>query len=194
MCTGEMRQEEYLDRHEPVETDIHEFSQSGEDSDVDASAPTHAITKAKESHEQIATSTLTDSSTHNVRVLLPAKSFSPSNRHAELLTGDTARAEGRQAGIVMDASREVQLRLLVGRTGSKHGSLPIMVRAPYFLAWCADTYTQASLGIIWFIPCFEEKQGHTSGTLVVPAKEIDFLKPASGIERVEIDWEAAREA
>ncbi|EST07994.1 Protein-tyrosine phosphatase, active site [Kalmanozyma brasiliensis GHG001] len=87
--------------------------------------------------------------------------------------------QGVDVGDVLDADREVCVKVLVGRTGSKHAKLPDIASA----GWC------------WFIPSFEDpladggvKVG--SRTVVRFGKdEIDFRKEPLGLVGVEVEWE-----
>ncbi|GAA5984463.1 hypothetical protein JCM10908_003357 [Rhodotorula pacifica] len=85
-----------------------------------------------------------------------------------------------EGGIVLDADREVMLKFLVGKTGDRHGKLPVM----------------ASLALTWFIPSFEAAAPSSSSstsatprsTLVIEGKDLDFRKPFAGIDRIEVGW------
>lgn len=82
-------------------------------------------------------------------------------------------------GVVLDADREVEIKLLLGKTGSKHGALPAM----------------AALGIVWIVPTFE---GVVTGpdsrdkmqTVTIDAVDVDFLKPQAHIKSVEFGFRA----
>ena len=90
---------------------------------------------------------------------------------------DTAICEGQ----ILDADREVCVKVLVGRTGSKHAKLPDIASA----GWC------------WFIPSFEDPDAGGSGMARVGAKtqirfekdEIDFRKQPLGVLAIEVEWE-----
>ncbi|SPO28649.1 related to Phosphatidylinositol-3,4,5-trisphosphate 3-phosphatase PTEN [Ustilago trichophora] len=85
------------------------------------------------------------------------------------------------AGQVLDADREVCVKVLVGRTGSKHAKLPDIASA----GWC------------WFIPSFEDPDAGVAGMARVGARtkirfdkdEIDFRKEPLGLVAVEVEWE-----
>ncbi|KWU41832.1 hypothetical protein RHOSPDRAFT_36600 [Rhodotorula sp. JG-1b] len=94
---------------------------------------------------------------------------------------------GAGGGVVLDPDREVMLKFLVGKTGDRHGKLPVM----------------ASLALTWFIPTFEADLPASSSSsgaqpdaagarprskLVIDGKDLDFRKPFAGIGRVEIGW------
>jgi hypothetical protein len=89
----------------------------------------------------------------------------------------------RGSPVILDPYREVQLKLLIGGKGEKHGRLPDVV----------------SLGYIWFIPAFEAHSWERNGTFSwrgMPISgdgggrsEIDFFKKFSEITEVEVDWE-----
>ncbi|GAA5963144.1 hypothetical protein JCM8115_001033 [Rhodotorula mucilaginosa] len=99
---------------------------------------------------------------------------------------EAVREWGAGGGIVLDPDREVMLKFLVGKTGDRHGKLPVM----------------ASLALTWFIPTFEadlpasfssstaqpDAAGDRRSKLVIDGKDLDFRKPFAGIERVEIGW------
>jgi len=64
-------------------------------------------------------------------------------------------------------------RFLLGKTGKKHGKLPIM----------------ASLGLCWIIPVFEsdpEERGECK--MELETKDLDFVKGFAGIDEVELSW------
>lgn len=152
------------------------------------------------------------------RTLLPHTAYlPPSNVDITPLDKEAAKAAAvEQGGISVDGDREVQLKLLLGKSGRKHGSLPAMVRSlllsppsfphPYVALpsqvccfGCAlrsltrppSIQHQAALGILWFIPSFESSPETTVNgiaTLRIPAAEIDFLKPQAHIQEVEIGW------
>ncbi|SPC62765.1 related to Phosphatidylinositol-3,4,5-trisphosphate 3-phosphatase PTEN [Ustilago sp. UG-2017b] len=84
-------------------------------------------------------------------------------------------------GQVLDADREICIKVLVGRTGSKHSKLPDIASA----GWC------------WLIPSFEDPDAGVAGMARVGAKtlirfekdEIDFRKQPLGLIAIEIEWE-----
>ncbi|KAM0791038.1 hypothetical protein ACM66B_004334 [Microbotryomycetes sp. NB124-2] len=94
----------------------------------------------------------------------------------QALSKDHAKASAReQQGLEVDIDREVEFKLLLGKSGSAHGALPAM----------------AALGIIWIVPSFEGVKASSEGqqrTVTVPASEIDFLKPQAHILAVELDF------
>lgn len=49
---------------------------------------------------------------------------------------------------------------------------------------------QASLAIVWFIPSFESTPGEDDAlcTMELTPKDLDFYKPAWGVEKLEIAW------
>ena len=66
----------------------------------------------------------------NVRALLPAAAYLPPGTKTRVTPWsreDVTRRTMDDGGIVLDADREFQLKLLVGRTGSKHAKLHTMV-------------------------------------------------------------------
>lgn len=69
-----------------------------------------------------------------VRTLLPATAYlSPSLKDAAPRTKEAAREQADEdGGIILNADREVQLKLLLGKSGRKHGALPAMVRVCSF--------------------------------------------------------------
>ena len=94
----------------------------------------------------------------------------------------TADAEAQLAvGQILDADREVCVKVLVGRTGSKHAKLPDIASA----GWC------------WFIPSFEDPDTGLGGMATAGAKtqirfekdEIDFRKEPLGLLAIEVEWE-----
>ncbi|BGP19573.1 hypothetical protein JCM10213_000173 [Rhodosporidiobolus nylandii] len=107
-------------------------------------------------------------------VVVPLEATNPSRRSET----EARKAATEDGGIVLDGDREVQLRVLVGEKGKKHGMLPAM----------------AALAIAWFIPSFGSvpattgADSHLRSRLLLGAKELDFLKPFAGIEEVEIGW------
>ncbi|EPQ30962.1 uncharacterized protein PFL1_01151 [Pseudozyma flocculosa PF-1] len=89
---------------------------------------------------------------------------------------------GHHVGQVLDADREVLVKILVGRTGNKHAKLPDF----------------AAVGWVWLIPSFEDPVSSRKGgkpkvgsrTVVRFGKdEIDFRKDPVGVVGVEIEWE-----
>ncbi|KAJ1033885.1 hypothetical protein NDA16_000093 [Ustilago loliicola] len=84
-------------------------------------------------------------------------------------------------GQVLDADREVCIKVLIGRTGSKHSKLPDIASA----GWC------------WFIPSFEDPDAGVAGMARVGARtqirfekdEIDFRKQPLGLLAIEVKWE-----
>ncbi|GAC74199.1 clathrin coat dissociation kinase GAK/PTEN/Auxilin [Moesziomyces antarcticus T-34] len=84
-------------------------------------------------------------------------------------------------GQVLDADREVCVKVLVGRTGTKHAKLPDVASA----GWC------------WFIPSFEDPDAGAAGMASVGARtvirfdkdEIDFRKQPLGLVAIEVEWE-----
>lgn len=88
---------------------------------------------------------------------------------------------GVHVGQMLDADREVCVKVLVGRTGSKHAKLPDIASA----GWC------------WFIPSFEDPDAGGVGMARVGAKtrirfekdEIDFRKQPLGLLAVQVEWE-----
>ncbi|KAK4052586.1 Telomerase protein component 1 [Microbotryomycetes sp. JL221] len=104
----------------------------------------------------------------------------PSRCNVVAHTKDEAKAQAQNmTGLLLDADREVEFKLLLGKSGSKHGALPAM----------------AALGIIWIVPAFERaKNSVTSNhTVRIEACEIDFLKPQANIKAVELDFEWSAE-
>ncbi|PWY99731.1 hypothetical protein BCV70DRAFT_145910, partial [Testicularia cyperi] len=85
------------------------------------------------------------------------------------------------AGQILDADREVCVKVLVGKTGNKHAKLPDVASA----GWC------------WFIPSFEDPITGTGDPAVKGAKtkirferdEIDFRKQPLGVTAIEVEWE-----
>ncbi|GJN93238.1 hypothetical protein Rhopal_006285-T1 [Rhodotorula paludigena] len=120
------------------------------------------------------------------RTLVPSTSFlpvPPSQLDGPSAPQPRSREEAKRAveadgGIVLDAEREAQLRVLVGKTGEKHGKLPVM----------------ASLALTWFIPVFEvatpsnDTAGSCRSKVVIQGKDLDFRKPFAGIEALEVGW------
>lgn len=88
---------------------------------------------------------------------------------------------GVEVGQILDADREVCVKVLVGRTGVKNAKLPDIASA----GWC------------WFIPSFEDPDAGDAGMARVGAKtlirfekdEIDFRKQPLGLVAVEVEWE-----
>ncbi|PWN48289.1 hypothetical protein IE53DRAFT_319705 [Violaceomyces palustris] len=81
-------------------------------------------------------------------------------------------------GQLVDADREIMIKVLVGRTGNKHSKLPDITSA----GWC------------WIVPSFEDPEGMRpklgSKTVVrLESDEIDFRKPVVGLRAIEIEWE-----
>lgn len=67
--------------------------------------------------------------TDSPRTLLPHTAYlPPSNTNLSPLSKEAAKeAAQAERGILLDADREVQLKLLLGKSGRKHGALPAMV-------------------------------------------------------------------
>ncbi|SCZ97310.1 BZ3500_MvSof-1268-A1-R1_Chr4-2g07129 [Microbotryum saponariae] len=115
-----------------------------------------------------------------IRTLLPSSIYLPpptspsldvAPRSKEVSKSSTALEEG----MILDADEGIQFKLLLGKSGRKHGDyLPAM----------------AALGIIWFIPSFEADAAGQSRSHVFKVEKgsIDFLKPQSGIQGVEIGF------
>ncbi|CBQ68371.1 related to Phosphatidylinositol-3,4,5-trisphosphate 3-phosphatase PTEN [Sporisorium reilianum SRZ2] len=84
-------------------------------------------------------------------------------------------------GQILDADREVCVKVLVGRTGAKHAKLPDIASA----GWC------------WFIPSFEDPDAGGAGMaregartqIRFEADEIDFRKQPLGLVAIEVEWE-----
>jgi len=93
----------------------------------------------------------------------------------------TAPSSALSVGQIVDADRELCIKVLVGRTGSKHSKLPDVASA----GWC------------WFIPSFEDPDSGAAGMARVGAKtqirfekdEIDFRKEPLGLIALEVEWE-----
>lgn len=93
----------------------------------------------------------------------------------------TTTNSGISVGQIVDADREVCVKVLVGRTGSKHAKLPDIASA----GWC------------WFIPSFEDPDAGGAGVARVGARtqirfekhEIDFRKQPLGLVAIEVEWE-----
>ncbi|KAN0065940.1 Telomerase protein component 1 [Thecaphora frezii] len=89
---------------------------------------------------------------------------------------------GHGVGQILDADREVMVKILVGRTGNKHAKLPDL----------------AAVGWVWLIPSFEDPVSSQKGgrprvgsrTMVrFESDEIDFRKDPIGVVGVEVEWE-----
>lgn len=84
-------------------------------------------------------------------------------------------------GQIIDADREVCIKVLIGRTGTSHSRLPDI----------------ASAGWTWFIPSFEDPDSGSASLPRVGAKtvirfekdEIDFRKQPLGLQAIEVEWE-----
>ncbi|SNX85233.1 related to Phosphatidylinositol-3,4,5-trisphosphate 3-phosphatase PTEN [Melanopsichium pennsylvanicum] len=97
-------------------------------------------------------------------------------------TAYLARPElGVKVGQIVDADRELCVKILIGRTGTKHSKLPDVASA----GWC------------WFIPSFEDpdagmvdmvKLGNRT-KIRFDKTEIDFRKEPMGVVAVEVEWE-----
>lgn len=108
--------------------------------------------------------------------------------------------KGQQQGLIIDADREISLKVLLGRTGATHAKLPDLTSAGY----------------LWFIPAFETptvsgKKGPKKGQVVqcqFGIGEIDFRKGKKSIplmgggdirsimvefEWIEVGWHEANE-
>ncbi|TKY89895.1 hypothetical protein EX895_001192 [Sporisorium graminicola] len=93
----------------------------------------------------------------------------------------SSSSPGLSVGQILDADREVCVKILVGRTGSKHAKLPDIASA----GWC------------WFIPSFEDPDAGVAGMARKGAKtqirfeahEIDFRKQPLGLKAIEVEWE-----
>ncbi|KAK4046356.1 Telomerase protein component 1 [Microbotryomycetes sp. JL201] len=99
----------------------------------------------------------------------------PSRVDSEPLSKDQAKLFAReQDGLEVDIDREIELKLLLGKSGSTHAALPAM----------------AAVGIIWIVPSFEGigPSGQERRVVTVPANEIDFLKPQAHILAVELEF------
>ncbi len=88
------------------------------------------------------------------------------------------------AGLPVDADRELNLKVLLGRSGATHAILPDV----------------AAAGWTWFIPSFEDPQGGLepqNGARTVlrfEKDEIDFCKGAMGVVGMEVEWQWTRTA
>lgn len=88
-----------------------------------------------------------------------------------------------RVGQIIDADREICVKVLVGRTGKKHAKMPDITSA----GWC------------WFIPSFEDPitGNHHAQSLAKGAKtqirfeshEIDFRKQPLGLVALQVEWE-----
>ncbi|GAA5827034.1 hypothetical protein JCM5353_001844 [Sporobolomyces roseus] len=80
--------------------------------------------------------------------------------------------------LLLDGEREIMFKFLIGKTGKKHGKLPVM----------------ASLGLCWIVPVFESDPEERNGEdgevkrLRFETKDLDFVKSFSGIQEVELAW------
>lgn len=92
------------------------------------------------------------------------------------------KADGKHhaKGLLVDADREIQFKILIGESGKRHALLPDV----------------GSLGYIWLIASFHFEsnanltaQASAKCTVSLDSTEIDFYKSQSGIERLEIDLE-----
>lgn len=86
-----------------------------------------------------------DSPSGQSRILVPYAAYLPPNQGME--EADTAPRSHRAAreavnadgGIVLDADREIMLKFLVGRTGDRHGKLPVMASLSRLFVQCTTT-------------------------------------------------------
>jgi len=75
--------------------------------------------------------------------------------------------------LLLDGEREIMFKFLIGKTGKKHGKLPVM----------------ASLGLCWIVPVFEsDPEDKQVKRLRLETKDLDFVKNFSGIQEVELAW------
>ena len=92
------------------------------------------------------------------------RSVSPHAPGSPASSDDHVPAAGGAHGIIVDADRELAIKVLLGRTGAMHAKLPDI----------------ASAGWAWFIPAFEEphakpRPGQRTRVRMGP-NEIDFRK------------------
>ncbi|KDN46267.1 hypothetical protein K437DRAFT_223724 [Tilletiaria anomala UBC 951] len=111
-------------------------------------------------------------------------SFSASSRHSSGTNATIPPPSGAYAprpgvhvkGLPVDADRELNLKILLGRTGATQTLLP----------------ESTSAGWAWFIPSFEDPLAVPSAasttTLRFEKDDIDFCKTAQGVVGMEIEW------
>ena len=83
----------------------------------------------------------------------------------------------RVHGLPVDADRELNVKILLGRTGGAHALLPDITAA----------------GWAWFIPSFEDPEGlgpkeGQRTVLRFEKGEVDFCKDAMGVVGMEVEW------
>ncbi|SCV69212.1 BQ2448_2232 [Microbotryum intermedium] len=172
---------------EAGDTEAPSSAANEEDSSETPDAMTPATTAPSSPHSDSppSPSSLGTSAPEDVptRILLPSSIYlppptSPSLDVALRSKEDSKSVTALEQEMILDADEGIQFKLLLGKSGRKHGDyLPAM----------------AALGIIWFIPSFEADASGCAGqprshVFSVEKGSIDFLKPQSGIEGVEIGF------
>jgi hypothetical protein len=98
------------------------------------SSGTATPAESEPSSPSVASAPFPESDSPVPKTLVPSTAYlAPSLQDAQPLSKEAAKKEAqRQAGIIVDADREVQFKFLLGKSGKKHGALPSMVR-PFLL-------------------------------------------------------------